>query len=119
MVGQKHLPKKDELHQVLYIEKVFLLEFPSPENTTCIITKGDITVSDHMNIMIIIFAIKYKRNYLTTKIPKSQDPLSVSYNNDLNVLLRPIPKYFKNPSSLYLTQEKSNNYFAMNNRHSI
>lgn len=33
---------------------------------------------------------------MTAKIPQPKDPLSISDNNDLNILLRPVPQHFKN-----------------------
>lgn len=38
--------------------------------------------------------------HLTTKVPKSQNPLTVSNNNNLNVPLRPVFQHLKNLSSM-------------------
>lgn len=39
---------------------------------------------------------KSQHNYLTAKIPKSQNPLTISDNNNLDTPLRPVFQHFKN-----------------------
>ena len=39
---------------------------------------------------------KYSSEYLTSKIPKSQNSFAICYNNNLNTFLRPVFQYFKN-----------------------
>lgn len=43
---------------------------------------------------------------MTAKIPQPKDPLSISDNNDLNILLRPVPQHFKNLAPWRCQEEK-------------